>query len=55
MKCEITGQKIDQTFLGKILGTVIKDENGKKHYVSSQAQTQFGNDKAKILAEIKKK
>jgi uncharacterized protein YjbJ (UPF0337 family) len=55
MKCAITGDKIEQTFLGKLLGTVVKDENGKKHYISSQAQMQYKNDKDQILAAIKKK
>ena len=55
MKCEITGQKIEETFPGKILGTVIKDEKGKKHYISSQAQMQYNNDKEQLLAAIKKK
>lgn len=53
-KDAITGEKIPLTFLSKIVGTVIKDKNGKKYYVSSQTQRKFGNDKQKILAEITK-
>ena len=31
VKCAITGKKIETTFLDKILGTYVKDENGKRH------------------------
>ncbi len=54
MKCEITGKDVARTFLGKIIGTVVKDENGKKHFVSAAAQQQFKNDKKQILASLKK-
>lgn len=49
MKCAITGEDIKITFLGKIIGTVIKDENGKKHYISASAQKEYKNDKQKLL------
>ena len=54
MKCEITGQAIQTTFLDKPLGTCIKDANGKKHWISSKAQASF-NTKEQILQEIQKK
>jgi len=53
MKCEVTGKDIEKTFLGKILGTVVKDEKGKKHFVSAAVQTQYKNNKSEILKQIK--
>jgi hypothetical protein len=38
MKCEICKEKIEEIFLGKILGTVIKDDKGKKYSVCSNCQ-----------------
>lgn len=38
MKCEICKEKIEEIFLGKIIGTVIKDDKGKKHHVCSNCQ-----------------
>jgi hypothetical protein len=38
MKCDVCGSKIQETFLGKILGTVIRDPNGKKKTVCSSCQ-----------------
>ncbi|MDP7116252.1 MAG: hypothetical protein QF632_06445 [Candidatus Woesearchaeota archaeon] len=38
MKCEICKKKIEETFLKKILGTVIKDDKGKKHFVCNNCQ-----------------
>ncbi|MFP4111790.1 MAG: hypothetical protein ACLFPQ_02945 [Candidatus Woesearchaeota archaeon] len=52
MKCEICKQKIDETFMKKIVGTVVKDENGKKHYVCSSCQGNLENDKDKILEKL---
>ncbi len=52
MKCEITKEPIQTTFLGKIIGTVIKDEKGKKHYISAKAQEQYKNNKQAILKKI---
>jgi hypothetical protein len=54
MKCEITGQELQTTFLGKIIGTVVKDERGKKHYISSQAQKTFATKK-EVLEQIAQK
>jgi len=41
MKCEICKKRIDETFLKKIMGTYIKDENGKKHAVCFECQKKF--------------
>jgi hypothetical protein len=41
MKCEICGKAIPETFLKKILGTVVKDEKGKKHSVCFECQKKF--------------
>lgn len=53
MKCEVTGKDIEKTFLGKIVGTVIKDENGKKHFISAAAQSQYKNQKKDLLGALK--
>lgn len=41
MKCEICKNKIPEIFLKKILGTVIKDEKGKKHFICSDCQKKY--------------
>jgi len=41
MKCGICSKKIEETFLKKIVGTMIKDENKKKHYICNQCQKKF--------------
>ena len=50
-KCEICGKKITETFLGKVLGTYIKDEKGKKHIICFECQKKF-KDKKKILENL---
>ncbi len=52
MKCEICSKAIEQTFMGKILGTYIKDDKGKKHTICFECQKKFP-DKTKILENIK--
>jgi|TARA_B100001964_G_C14159576_1_gene565997 hypothetical protein len=52
MKCEICSKNIESTFMGKILGTYIKDDKGKKHTVCRECQKKTP-DKAKILENIK--
>ena len=52
MKCEICSKSIETTFMGKILGTYIKDDKG-KHIICFECQKKFSNDKAKILENIK--
>ncbi|MBI4148910.1 hypothetical protein HY491_00535 [Candidatus Woesearchaeota archaeon] len=51
MKCELCHEQIQETFLKKLLGTVMKDEKGKKHYVCRRCQ-QENQDKPKILARL---
>ncbi|MBW2965861.1 hypothetical protein KY342_02025 [Candidatus Woesearchaeota archaeon] len=51
-KCEICGKSIEKTFLGKIIGTYIKDEKGKRHLVCFECQKKFSK-KDEILKAIK--
>ena len=53
MKCKICSKNIETTFMGKILGTHIKDSKGKKYTVCHECQKKFANNKAKILENIK--
>ena len=50
-KCSICGRKIEVTFLNKIIGTYIKDKNGKMHAVCLECQKKFDN-KEDILTKI---
>ncbi|MBI1935227.1 hypothetical protein HYS31_02195 [Candidatus Woesearchaeota archaeon] len=52
MKCAICSKSIDITFLGKILGTYIKDSKGKPHPVCFECQKKFSS-KDEILKAIK--
>ena len=52
MKCEICNNKVNETFLGKIIGTHIKDEKGKQHAVCFECQKKF-KAKKEILENIK--
>ncbi|MBI2107594.1 hypothetical protein HYT54_00550 [Candidatus Woesearchaeota archaeon] len=52
MKCEICGNKIESTFLNKILGTYIKDAKGRKHTICFECQKKF-NSKEELLNAIK--
>lgn len=51
MKCEICSNKIEETFLKKIIGSVVKDKEGKKHYICSECQKKF-KTKDEILKHI---
>ena len=51
MKCEICGKTITETFLGKFLGTHVKDVKGKKHVVCFECQKTLGS-KEKILEKL---
>lgn len=51
-KCEICNKKIEETFLGKIIGTYIKDKKGKKHIVCFKCQKKFPK-KEELLKAIK--
>ena len=52
MKCAICGKSIDTTFLSKILGTYVKDKNGKLHSVCFECQKKF-NSKEEMLNVMK--
>ena len=53
MKCEICDKNLGETFLGKILGTIVKNEKGKKYTLCFECQKKF-QTKEKVLAEIEK-
>jgi hypothetical protein len=50
-KCEICSKKITETFLGKILGTYVKDAKGKKHIIDFECQKNF-KTKGEMLARL---
>ena len=52
MKCEICNNKIETTFLNKILGTYVKDDSGKLIAVCFECQKKF-KSKEEILKSIK--
>ncbi|MBS3102419.1 hypothetical protein J4458_03150 [Candidatus Woesearchaeota archaeon] len=52
MKCEICNNKIDETFLGKIIGAYIKDNKGKSHAVCFECQKKFPK-KDELLKNLK--
>ena len=45
MKCGICKKNIEKTFLNKIIGTYVKDKNGKKHNVCPVCQKQLSSKK----------
>ena len=51
MKCEVCSKKIDEHFLKKIIGTVVKDKKGKKHYVCAECQNKL-KTKEELLEKI---
>ena len=51
MKCEICKNKIETTFLKKIVGTIVKDEKGKKHSICSNCQSSLKN-KNEIIEKL---
>ncbi len=50
-KCEICKNKIQETFLNKIIGTIVKDGKGKKHSICFECQKKFKN-KQEILDNL---
>ncbi len=52
MKCALCKKAIEQTFLGKIIGTYVKDAKGKQHTVCFECQKKF-QKKADIVAQLK--
>lgn len=53
MKCEICKNKIQETFLKKLVGTHIKDAKGKKHVICFECQKKF-HDKQAMLKQLGK-
>lgn len=53
MKCEICKKKIPETVLGKPQGTYIYDSKHKKQLACFECQSNFKNDKAKMLEAMK--
>jgi hypothetical protein len=51
VKCEICRKKIPETFLRKIIGTHIRDKNGKQHIICSECQKKF-KTKEEILKNL---
>ena len=51
MKCELCKKAIAQTFLGKIIGTYVKDAKGKPHTACFECQKKFRTKEA-LLAQI---
>lgn len=44
VKCDICGKKVETTFLGKLVGTIIKNGSGKKKTVCKNCQSEHKND-----------
>lgn len=44
MKCDICSNKIDETFLKKIVGTYVKDKKGKKKVICPECQKKYSKD-----------
>ncbi|HII29857.1 TPA: hypothetical protein HA317_02230 [Candidatus Woesearchaeota archaeon] len=50
-KCQICKKKLEETFLNKIVGTVVRDNKGKKHVICSECQGKL-RDKEKMLEKL---
>jgi hypothetical protein len=51
MRCETCKKNIEETFLKKKLGTAVKDEKGKKHWICSECQGKL-KTKEEIIAKL---
>ena len=51
MKCEICKTRIQETFLKKPIGTIVKDKKGKKHTICAECQKKIGS-KEKMLEHL---
>jgi hypothetical protein len=47
MNCTICKNKIQETFLKKIIGTYVKDEKGKKKAVCKDCQSKLSSEEIK--------
>lgn len=50
MKCELCKSAIEELFLGKMKGTIIKDKKGKHHSICFDCQKKF--NKEEMLAKL---
>ena len=51
-KCDICGQKVELTFLGKVVGTYMKNSSSKKKLVCNSCQKEHSKeDLVKLLDE----
>ena len=48
MKCEICKKNIQETFLKKLIGTIVKDAKGKKHDVCFECQKNLKTKEAML-------
>ena len=48
VKCDLCGQKIEMTFLNKIIGTIVK-KDGKKKNICANCQRKHKNDLTNVL------
>lgn len=44
MKCDICKEKVQTTFLNKVLGTYVKDKNNKRRLVCSECQSKLSQE-----------
>lgn len=51
MKCDICKNKIEETFLEKMLGTYVKDAKGKKHLICPECQKKY-KTREEILKQL---
>ncbi len=51
-RCSVCGNKIEVTFLNKLLGTIIKDKKGKQHMICFECQKKFHN-KEILLSKLR--
>lgn len=51
MKCDICKNKIEETFLEKMLGSYVKDAKGKKHVICLECQKKY-KTKEEILKQL---
>jgi len=49
-KCDLCKEKLSTTFLNKVLGTVVKDAKGKKHWICKTCQQ--GKSKEELLTKL---
>ncbi len=54
-KCELCKEKINTTFLDKLIGTVVKTgegETSKKHYICSICQKEYKKDLKEKISKL---